>query len=207
MKKTLLALSLLAAAQAQALVTFSGSIDQGITPPDDDFAAATAVLFGREVTIDQFATVKLTAVFSEADYKNAFITVGDTVYSDVIDGSSITFDFGPGLLPFGFFVTDTGLSVINGGNQFNWEAAGSTPFFAVTPVVTDVDGVETFYIALNDNGFGDAASFDSDFDDFVIRADVVANPQVEVPEPLPAALLGLGLIGIGLTRLKARRAK
>jgi len=201
MRKTLLALSLLAAAQAQALVTFSGSIDQGVTPPDDDFAPGTPVLFGREVTIDQYAQVKLTAVYSEANYTNAFLTVGGTSFSNVIDGSSFTFDFGPGLLPFSFFVTDTSLAVVNGGNQVAWEAGGSNPFFAVTPVETDSDGVASFFIALNDNGFGDLTSGDQDLDDYVIRADVKALP---VPEPLPAMLLGMGLVGVGLTRLKRR---
>ena len=202
MRKTLLALSLLAAAQAQALVTFSGSIDQGVTPPDDDFAPGTPVLFGREVTIDQYAQVKLTAVYSEANYTNAFLTVGGVSFSDVIDGSSFTFDFGPGLLPFSFFVTDTSLAVVNGGNQVAWEAGGSNPFFAVTPVETDSDGVASFFIALNDNGFGDAASSDQDLDDYVIRADVKALP---VPEPGAMALLGLGAVGVGLTRLKRRK--
>ena len=201
MRKMLFALSLLAAAQAQALVTFSGSIDQGVTPPDDDFAPGTPVLFGREVTIDQYAQVKLTAVYSEANYTNAFLTVGGVSFSDVIDGSSFTFDFGPGLLPFSFFVTDTSLAVVNGGNQVAWEAGGSSPFFAVTPVETDSDGVASFYIALNDNGFGDLTSGDQDLDDYVIRADVKALP---VPEPLPAVLLGMGLVGVGLTRLKRR---
>jgi hypothetical protein len=202
MRKMLFALSLLAAAQAQALVTFSGSIDQGITPPDDDFAPATAVLFGREVTIDQYAQVKLTAVYSEANYTNAFLTVGGVSYSDVIDGSSLTFDFGPGLLPFSFFVTDTATAVVNGGNQLAWEAGGSSPFYAVTPVETDSDGVASFYIALNDNGFGDASSPDQDLDDYVIRADVKALP---VPEPGAMALLGLGAVGVGLTRFKRRK--
>lgn len=202
MRKILFALSLLAAAQAQALVTFSGSTDLGVTPPDDDFAPGTPVLFGREVTIDQYAQVKLTAVYSEANYTNAFLTVGGVSFSDVIDGSSFTFEFGPGLLPFSFFVTDTSLAVVNGGNQVAWEAGGSNPFFAVTPVETDSDGVASFYIALNDNGFGDLTSGDQDLDDYVIRADVKAIP---VPEPLPAMLLGMGLVGVGLTRLKRRQ--
>jgi hypothetical protein len=204
MRKTLLALSLLAAAQAQALVTFSGSTDLGVTPPDDDFAPGTPVLFGREVTIDQYAQVKLTAVYSEANYTNAFLTVGGVSFSDVIDGSSFTFDFGPGLLPFSFFVTDTSLAVVNGGNQLAWEAGSSNPFFAVTPVETDSDGVATFFIALNDNGFGDQTSPDLDLDDYVIRADVKALP-VSVPEPGAMALLGLGAVGVGLTRLKRRK--
>lgn len=203
MKKTLFALSLLAAAQANALVSYSGSIDQGITPPDDDFAPGTPVLFGREVTIDEFAIIKMTAVYSEADYTNAIITVGETKFSNVIDGDSITFNYGPGLLPFSFFTLDTELGVTNGGNQTAWELGGPNPFFAVTPVEIDL-GVETFYLAYNDNGFGDAASNDGDLDDYVIRVDVAAVPQVEVPEPMPAMLLGLGLIGIGLTRFRKR---
>jgi len=196
MKNTLLALSLLAASSAQALISYTGSIDQGVTPPDDDFAPGQPVLFGREVYVDAPATITMTAIFSEASYTNALITVGDTTYSNVIDGSSITFPVAAGLLPFSFFVTDTGEAVINGGNQANWEAGGTTPFFAVTPVVDD-----TFFIALNDNGFGDATSGDSDFDDYVIRVQAEA---LNVPEPLPAALLGIGLIGIGLTRYRRR---
>ena len=202
MKKTLFALSLLAAAQANALVSYSGSIDQGVTPPDDDFAPGTPVLFGREVTIDEFAIVKMTAVYSEADYTNAVITVGGTEFSDVITGDSITFNYGPGLLPFSFFTLDTGLGVANGGNQVAWEAGGSNPFYAVTPVEIDGDGLETFFVAYDDGGFGDETG--DDLDDYIIRVDIAAAPQVEVPEPMPAMLLGLGLIGIGLTRMRRK---
>ena len=205
MKKTLFALSLLAAAQANALVSYSGSIDQGVTAPDNDWAAGVPVLFGREVSIDGPATIKMTALYSEAAYRNAFITVGDITFSDVIDGDAYSFEFEGGLLPFSFYVTNTDRSVLNGGNQFNWESKELLPYFSVTPVEQQL-GFETFIIGLNDNSTSDVNP-DTDIDDFIIQVDVVPAPQVEVPEPMPAALLGLGLIGVGLTRLKARRFK
>ena len=177
MKKTALALALLAATSAsQALVTYTGSVDQGVTAADDDFAPGAEVLFGREVTVDEYVSVQMTALFSEADYTNAFITVGDVMFSDVISGGSHTFEFGPGLLPFDFYVVDTGRSVINGGNQTAWESGGVNPFFAVTPVQPGaIEDTEYFYLALNDNGAGDEVSGDFDFDDFVIRVDVTGG--------------------------------
>ena len=206
MRKSFIALALLAATSAQAgLVSYSGSIDQGLTAPDNDFAAGIPVLFGREVSIDGPATIKMTALYSEAAYTNAFITVGDITFSDVIDGSSYSFEFDGGLLPFSFYVTNTDRAVINGGNQSNWESKELLPYFAVTPVEQQL-GFETFIIGLNDNSTSDVNP-DLDLDDMIIQVDVVPGGQVDVPEPAPAAMLGLGLIGVGLSRLKARRTK
>ena len=206
MRKSFIALALLAATSAQAgLVSYSGSIDQGLTAPDNDFAAGIPVLFGREVSIDGPATIKMTALFSEAAYTNAFITVGDITFSDVIDGDAYSFEFDGGLLPFSFYVTNTDRAVINGGNQSNWESKELLPYFAVTPVEQQL-GFETFIIGLNDNSTSDVNP-DLDLDDMIIQVDVVPGGQVDVPEPAPAAMLGLGLIGVGLSRLKARRTK
>ena len=206
MRKSFIALALLAATSAQAgLVSYSGSIDQGVTAPDNDWAAGVPVLYGREVSIDGPATIKMTALFSEAAYTNAFITVGDITFSDVIDASSYSFEFDGGLLPFSFYVTNTDRAVINGGNQSNWESKELLPYFAVTPVEQQL-GFETFIIGLNDNSTSDVNP-DLDLDDMIIQVDVVPGGQVDVPEPAPAAMLGLGLIGVGLSRLKARRTK
>ena len=206
MRKSFIALALLAATSAQAgLVSYSGSIDQGLTAPDNDFAAGIPVLFGREVSIDGPATIKMTALFSEAAYTNAFITVGDITFSDDIDGDAYSFEFDGGLLPSSFYVTNTNRGVINGGNQSNWESKELLPYFAVTPVEQQL-GFETFIIGLNDNSTSDVNP-DLDLDDMIIQVDVVPGGQVDVPEPAPAAMLGLGLIGVGLSRLKARRTK
>jgi hypothetical protein len=48
-------------------------------------------------------------------------------------------------------------------------------------------------------GFNDSYTGDNDYDDLVIQADFA-----EVPEPMPAMLLGLGLVGVGLSRLRKR---
>jgi hypothetical protein len=194
-------LALAAAAQAQAYVSFPGGADISVTSPDNDFAPGIEVLLGREIQLDTAARVTFTAFFSEAKYKNAFLTIGDTKFSDnIVTGDAYTRDFEAGLLPFSFFVADTGKSIVNGGNQAAWQAGNGDPYFLVTPPTIGEDAVEKFYIALNDDG----SLIDEDYDDYVIGVTVEGIPVKDVPEPAPAMLLGLGLIGIGLTRLKRR---
>jgi len=76
---------------------------------------------------------------------------------------------------------------VNGFNQAGYESLGSS--FAVSWI--DADSLLI--------GFNDRYTGDNDYDDLVIQADFA-----EVPEPMPAMLLGLGLMGIGLARLRKR---
>lgn len=209
MKKTVIALALLSmAGAAQALVTYTGSTDQGVTTSDDDFAAPAGrpVLFGREVHLDRDSRVTFEAVFSEADYRNAFITIGSTTFSDVIDGGTYTANFEAGLLPFSFDVLTVDRQVENGTNQAAWDAHDLTPWFAVSPIEV-LSAVESqFFIGLNDDGL----EFDQDIDDYVIQVNVVAGGEptprdVDVPEPSALALLALGALGVGATRLSRRK--
>ena len=195
MKYALSALALATAVTANAdLITLTGSIDQAFVPADDDYGYSGGIYLGREVHLNQESDVTFTAVFSESSYQNAFISIGGVLYDNVIDGATTTERLGGGLIPFSFLVQDTGLGVSNGVNQQAWEETGPQPHFAVSEVLEDGN---SWLIGLQDDG----NSIDYDFDDFVLRMTV---EPVNVPEPMPAMLLGLGLIGVGLTRLKKR---
>jgi len=186
MRKTLLALSLLAAAQAQATIITDGSTDVLAGVAGDDYGYTGAVLLGREVGVTGVYDVTFTAIFQESDYRNYFVTVGGTLFDDINIGDSYTIRT-PDALNFSFGSLDAVGTAVNGFNQAGYESLGSS--FAVSWV--DADSLLI--------GFNDSYTGDNDYDDLVIRADFA-----EVPEPMPAMLLGLGLIGVGLSRLRKR---
>lgn len=164
-------------------------------PGTIDLSLTGGLLPGRELRLAQTSRVTFTALVSESDWEDVFVTVGGQLYDGIDNGNSVSGIYGPGLLDFSFIAGATGETVANGHNLDNYLASlgrGSLPHFGLAAV--DRAPVETWLIGLQDDG----QTIDFDFDDHVLKIEV---EPVEVPEPAAAALLGIGLIGIGLTRL------
>jgi hypothetical protein len=180
---TLIAL-LAAALNLNAAIITDGSTDVSPALVGDDFGYAGPVLLGREVSVTGVYDVTFTAVYQESAFRNYFVTVAGTLFDDINIGDSYTIRT-PAALQFAFGSLDAPGTAVNGLNQAGYEASGAA--FAINWL-----SPTSLLIGYNDSFTGDA-----DYDDLVIRADFV-----EVTEPMPAMLLGLGLMGIGLARMR-----
>mgnify|MGYP000890456554 CR=1 FL=1 len=180
---------LLAAVMAtgsMAGITTVGSVDVAPSLLGDDFGYTSEIQLGREVGITGTYDVTFTAVFEESAYRNYFVSVGGILFDDINIGDSYTFRT-TDVLNFGFGSIGQPGTANNYTNQTGYEANAAA--FAVSWIDED-----SLYI-----GFNDSYTGDKDYDDFVIRADFQ-----EVPEPMPAALMGLGLLGMAATRMKRK---
>ena len=183
--KVFSALALLAVAlNLNAAIITDGSTDVSPALLGDDFGYVGPVLLGREVSVTGVYDVTFTAVYQESDFRNYFVTVAGAVFDDINIGDSYTIRT-PAALQFAFGSLDAPGTAVNGLNQTGYEASGAA--FAINWL-----SPTSLLIGYNDSFTGD-----NDYDDLVIRADFV-----EVPEPMPAMLLGLGLMGVGLTRMR-----
>lgn len=126
-------------------------------------------------------------------------TIGSNTYSAATVGSSIVESFSlssnPGLVPLLFKSITGGTLAVNGGT-ISGGGTTSIAFFLA-------NGNQTAYAFFDDSGAGP----DKDYDDMVVRIDVVVPPPV-TPVPLPAALplfaSGLGAIGVLAWRRKRK---
>jgi hypothetical protein len=179
------------AVSAQANVDFIGA-GESFSPPANDYGV-TQVTRGDDVYLTTESDVTFTSLFQESADLNFFIG-GSKVFTEAGISESASFTFGAGLIPFSFGGSN-GHAVINGQN-FAQYAGGEEVTFAHA----DSDTFD-FLLGYNDNfaGIGD-----KDFDDFIVGVDVSEVQIATVPEPGMAALFGLGLIGVGLARMRKR---
>ncbi|RLA39294.1 MAG: PEP-CTERM sorting domain-containing protein [Gammaproteobacteria bacterium] len=96
----------------------------------------------------------------------------------------------------GMFYSDTAKNADGVDHMFAYQGVGDT--VEIPPYAAGVWGPSEYILAWEDlNGGGD-----EDYADFVVMVESV-NP---IPEPGLAALLGAGLVGVGLSRRKNRAA-
>lgn len=168
-------------AQAGLIETHGGTA--GHTPGNNDvLGAGVAGLFGANLWLNGPAQVTYTYVGKEAGWTNRFEAAGGSAF---VTGSSRSGDSFSllqnvaGYLDFSF-LTRAGL-VDNGSNSVR-----SVPSFFTQRLSSG-----SVMIALDDGGAGP----DSDFDDLVLRVDATS-----VPEPATLAVLGAGLLFLGVIR-------
>ena len=220
---TLLALSVMLAGGAQAYTCSSsdGSLGTSDGQYEDDFIKTTgslacvgqvegndapvnvAVSLGSEIVAVQDVSLTFESTFSEAEWINEFGWDGEVRFNSGKIGEEDPFTesftvtlLNGGVLPFYYNTNVDGLvqfTAKNGENEDNYTRGRPTFAFGY------YEGY--YYLGLNDNGIEDGANGDFDVDDFVVRFKVNAD----VPEPASAALLGLGVIGLGLSRLARRK--
>ncbi len=178
-------------------------------------------LFVSDGTLNSSETVTLRFTYEgfEAGYTNvsesAFVygdnalfvnrgptTIGSNTYSAAVPGTSqVTETFGltsnPALVPF-LFKSITGNTIaVNGGTVTD----SSTPTAIAFLLVNDN---QTAYAFFDDSGAGP----DKDFDDMVVRIDLLLSPPVtNVPLPAALPLFASGLGAMGMVAWRRRRKR
>ena len=190
-------------------ISVAQAVLQGILPnPDwDALGATTALALGSNIlkVIDRSRVeITFSFIYTEAAWYDEFIVGGNKITNrgGADQQFTVEYDFGDTLdFAFTSLAGDeaTPRRVANGANQFAAD-------------VQDRGDLNFAYVDLGDGqfllGFEDGLVEEpngSDWDDLVIKGQARIT-AIEVPEPGPVALLGLGVVGVVLTRIKHRQA-
>jgi len=175
--------------------------------------------YGAQINYTVVGTGTITIDFfgGEAGFRDEFQYLGVTPTDFVHSGTPVndpstslgspkatfaTSISGTGLVPFQYLVNSV-VGPVNGTNPLNTPGFPPNFFSACDPLAATgatPTSCSVVWLFLDDNG----ANNDDNHDDYLVRM-TIRDGSTNVPEPTSFALLGSGLIGLGMIARKVRK--